>query len=303
MSNPTSPSIDGRANQLTMEHVTKGYSLWQEAWRRMLRNQGAVLGMMLLVVLGLLTIFAPLLTTYNPVGMVPRSRLQPPSSEHWFGTDEFGRDVFTRVLYGGRISLQVGVIAVVISLLIGVPLGVLGGYYGRWIDNVVVRLIDLMLAFPGILLALLVIAILGPNLINTMIAIGISAAPTYARIIRGSVLQIKEQPFVEAAVQTGASTIRILFFHIFLNVLGPIVVVATLGVASAIISGAALSFLGLGPEPPTPEWGLMLSEGRNYLRYAWWISTFPGIAIMITVLSINLIGDGLRDALDPHMTP
>jgi peptide/nickel transport system permease protein len=209
--------------------------------------------------------------------------------------------VFTRVIYGGRISLQIGFIAVAIASFLGITFGLLAGYYGGVVDNLIMRLIDVMLAFPGILLALAIVAILGPNLINAMIAVGISAAPTYARVVRGAVLQTKEQAYIESVKQSGARSWRIIALHILPNILAPIVVIATLGVANAIIAGAALSFLGLGAEPPTPEWGLMLSDGRSYLRHAWWITTFPGIAIMITVLSINLVGDGLRDALDPRM--
>jgi peptide/nickel transport system permease protein len=247
-------------------------------------------------------IAAPLITAHDPVALAPRLRLQPPSVAHPFGTDNFGRDVFTRVLYGGRVSLQVGFIAVVISLLLGVMLGLLAGYLGGTVDAVVMRGVDVLMAFPGLLLALAVVAVLGPNLVNAMIAVGFSAAPTYARVTRGAVLQAKELAFVEAARQSGARDWRIVLLHVFPNVMGPIVVLATLGVANAIISGAALSFLGLGAAPPTPEWGLMLSGGRNFLRHAWWITTFPGLAIMVTVLAINLIGDGLRDALDPRMT-
>jgi len=180
-------------------------------------------------------------------------------------------------------------------------MGLMAGFYGGRFDTLIMRVVDIMLSFPGILLALVVIAILGPSLTNVMVAVGISAVPIYARVARGSVLKIKEEMFAEAALLLGCSNRRIMFVHIFPNILGPIIVVATLGVAGAIISGAALSFLGLGATPPTPEWGLMLSEGRNYLRQAWWISTFPGLAIMVTVLSINLLGDGLRDAFDPRM--
>ena len=279
----------------------RGRSLWRESFGRLLRNPGTLTGLVLLCLLVVVALAAPLLTHFDPVGLSPRDRLQPPSTTHFFGTDAFGRDVFTRVVYGGRISLQIGFIAVAIASLLGITFGLLAGYYGGFIDNLIMRLIDVMLAFPGILLALAIVAILGPNLINAMIAVGISAAPTYARVVRGAVLQTKEQAYVEAIIQGGARTWRILLLHILPNILAPIVVIATLGVANAIIAGAALSFLGLGAEPPTPEWGLMLSDGRSYLRHAWWITTFPGLAIMITVLSINLVGDGLRDALDPRM--
>lgn len=279
----------------------KGRSLWGEALRRLRRNVGAMVGLVVIILLVAAALAAPLLTHYNPVALSPMTRMQPPNATHWFGTDTFGRDVFTRVLYGGRVSLQVGFVAVAIALAIGVTLGLLAGYYGGWIDNVIMRLVDVMLAFPGILLALAIIAVLGASLFNAMIAVGISASPTFARVVRGSVLQTKEFAYIESARQSGARAWRVLLVHILPNILGPIVVIATLGIANAIIAGAALSFLGLGATPPTAEWGLMLSEGRNYLQQAWWISTFPGLAIMVTVLSMNLLGDGLRDAIDPRM--
>lgn len=291
--------ITRSAEHISLEH---GRSLWRKSLARLLKNPGAVTGLIILIIIISAAFLAPAITRYDPVALSPRDRLQPPNLQHWFGTDVFGRDVYTRVIYGGRLSLAVGFIAVTISMLIGVSSGLLAGYYGGLVDNVIMRLIDVMLAFPGILLALAIVAILGPDLFNAMIAVGISASPTYARVVRGAVLQTKEQAFVEAAHQSGARAMRIMLLHIMPNILGSIVVVATLGIASAIIAGAALSFLGLGAKPPTPEWGLMLSSGRNYLRHAWWITTFPGLAIMITVLSINLLGDGLRDALDPRMT-
>lgn len=286
----------------TRRAEARGRSLWQMSLRRLVRNPGAVTGLVTLTVMVLAALLAPVITSYDPTALAPRERLQPPSASHLFGTDAFGRDIFTRVVYGGRVSLQVGFIAVAISSLIGVTFGLLAGYFGGATDNVVMRLIDVMMAFPGLLLALAIVAILGPNLVNAMIAVGISASPSYARVTRGSVLQAKELAFVEAARQSGARDWRIILLHVLPNVLGPIVVIATLGIANAIIAGAALSFLGLGAAPPTPEWGLMLSDGRNYLRHAWWITTFPGLAIMVTVLSINLMGDGLRDALDPRMS-
>jgi peptide/nickel transport system permease protein len=275
--------------------------LWADALGRIVQNPGALAGGIILIAIVLLALFAPYLTSYDPVAITPRERLKPPNSTYWFGTDSFGRDIFTRILYGSRISLQVGLISVGIALVIGVTLGLLAGYNGGVIDGLIMRMIDVMLAFPGILLALVIIAVLGPSLINVMIAVGLSSVPVYARVTRGSVLQTKNNLYVDAAVVAGCSASRVLLRHILPNVLGPIVVVATLGVAGAIISGAALSFLGLGAKAPTPEWGLLLSDGRNYLRQAWWISTFPGLAIMLTVLSINLLGDGLRDALDPRM--
>jgi peptide/nickel transport system permease protein len=267
----------------------------------MTKNPGAMVGLFLLLVIVAMSLAAPLITSYDPVAIVPAERLKAPSSEYWLGTDSFGRDIFTRVVYGGRISLRVGIISVAIAALLGVSGGMLAGYFGGIVDTVIMRIADITLAFPGILLALVVIAILGPSLFNAMIAVGISASPTYARVARGMVLKVKAEMFIEAAVGVGCPAGRILLRHMLPNILGPLIVVATLGVAGAIISGAALSFLGLGAQPPTPEWGLVLSEGRSYLRVAWWITTFPGLAIMLTVLSINLLGDGLRDALEPRM--
>jgi peptide/nickel transport system permease protein len=276
-------------------------SLWADALGRMVRSPGALIGLIILSLLVLAAVFAPYLTSADPIAITPAERLKPPSTTYWFGTDDFGRDIFTRILYGSRISLQVGIISVGIALVIGVTLGLLAGYYGRFIDGLIMRIIDVMLAFPGILLALVIIAMLGPSLPNVMIAVGLSSVPLYARVTRSEVLRTKTTLYVDAAIVTGCSTGRVLLRHILPNILGSIVVVATLGVAGAIISGAALSFLGLGAKAPTPEWGLLLSGGRNYLRQAWWISTFPGLAIMLTVLSINLLGDGLRDAIDPYM--
>lgn len=283
------------------ELVGHARSLWADAFRRLSRNPGAVTGAVLLVLLILGAVFAPLITRYDPLEIVPKERLNPPSAQYWMGTDPFGRDIYTRIVYGARISLRMGIVSVSIAALLGVTGGLLAGFFGGRVDNLVMRIVDITLAFPGILLALVIIAILGPSLFNAMVAVGISAAPTYARVTRGMVLKSRAEVFVEAAINIGCRPLRIITRHIFPNILGPIVVVATLGVAGAIISGAALSFLGLGAAPPTPEWGLMLSDGRNYLRAAPWIATFPGLAIMVTVLAINLLGDGLRDALDPHM--
>jgi peptide/nickel transport system permease protein len=283
------------------EETRHGRSLWMDALRRLARNPGAVAGAVLLMLLILAALLAPYITQYDPLKIVPSERLKPPSAQYWLGTDPFGRDIYTRIVFGSRISLRMGIVSVSIAILLGVTGGLLAGYFGGRLDTIIMRLVDVTLAFPGILLALVIIAILGPSLFNAMIAVGISAAPTYARVTRGMVLKTREEVFVEAAIGIGSRPQRIILRHILPNILGPIVVVATLGVAGAIISGAALSFLGLGATPPTPEWGLMLRDGRNYLRVAWWITSFPGLAIMVTVLSINLLGDGLRDALDPHM--
>lgn len=276
-------------------------SLWRDAFRRTLRNPGAIIGLVLIVLLVLMAIFASLLAPAEPNVMVMRDALQSPSAEYPFGTDQFGRDILSRIMHGARLSFQVGFIAVGIAFVCGVTLGLLAGYYGRWVDGVIGIGIDIMLAFPGILLALAIVAILGPSLLNLMIAVGISAVPTYTRLVRGTVLATRQLQYVEAARVIGANDGTIMFRHILPNVLAPVIVLATLGIGGAILVGAALSFLGLGAQPPTPEWGAMLSSGRNFLQQAWWITFFPGLAIMITVLSINLLGDGLRDALDPRL--
>ena len=265
------------------------------------RSLNVVVGALLLFSMIMLTVLAPLLSVYDPIEQFRRQTLLPPSWEHPFGTDNVGRDIFSRVLYGGRVSLQVGVFSVAFASVTGTLLGLLSGYYGRWLDNVVMRFIDVLLAFPSILMSLVIIAVLGKDLRNVMLAVGIATLPIYTRVVRGSVLSIKEVDYVEAARAIGASTWRIMFTHILPNILAPIIVVTTNGMAGAIIAGAALSFLGLGEQPPNPEWGLMLAQGRDYIRAAWWITTFPGLAIMITVLSINLLGDGLRDILDPRL--
>jgi peptide/nickel transport system permease protein len=272
-----------------------------ETLRRLLRNKSALLGLVILCLLILVAIFAPAIAPFDPIKIDPAQALLQPSITHPFGTDQYGRDVFSRVVAGTYLSLSVGMISVGIAIVIGVIVGLLSGYYGGWVDTLFMRMIDVMLAFPGILLALTIVSMLGPNLTNLMIAVGISSIPTYARLTRGSVLSAREEVYVEAARSIGVSNNRILGRHILPNVVAPIIVTATLGVGAAILWAAALSFLGLGSQPPTPEWGRMLSEGRQYLRDHWWISTFPGLAIMVTVLAMNILGDGLRDVLDPRL--
>lgn len=275
--------------------------LWSDAFQRLRRNRGAMIGLGIIVLLAIMALFAPLLAPEEPNVMIPGDVLKGPSAEYPMGTDQFGRDVLSRIIFGARLSLQVGFVAVGIASLIGITLGMIAGYYGRWIDGSIGILIDIMLAFPGILLALAIVAVLGPNLINLMVAVGIASVPTYARLIRGAVLSARELTYVEAARVVGARDRMIMFRHIMPNVIAPAIVLATLGIGQAILIGAAISFLGLGAKPPTAEWGAMLSSGRNFLQQAWWITLFPGLAIMITVLSINLLGDGLRDALDPRL--
>lgn len=281
----------------------KKRSQWLEVWRRLKRNKMAVVGLVILIILVLLAVFANVIANYDNVVIKQNlsQRLQAPSAAHWLGTDEFGRDIFARLIHGTRVSLQVGIIAVGISIIIGGILGAIAGYYGGKLDNIIMRIMDIFLAVPSILLAIAIVSALGPSILNLMLAISISSVPSYARIVRASVLSIRDQEFIEAAKAIGASNTRIIFRHIIPNSLAPVIVQATLGVAGAILSTAGLSFIGLGIQPPAPEWGSMLSGGRQYLRYAWWVTTFPGIAIMITILSLNLLGDGLRDALDPRL--
>ena len=269
--------------------------------RRLLRDRGALAALVVLVLVIASAVLAPVLPLANPIQVDSPHALYSPGSPYLFGSDQYGRDVFSRVIYGGRISLLVGPIAVVIALVPGVAVGLIAGFYGRWADTLLMRVIDVMLAFPGILLALGIVAVLGPSLTSLMIAVGISTIPTYARLTRASVLSARENLYVDAARVVGAPDVSILVRHILPNVVAPIIVISTLGVGSAILVAATLSFLGLGSQPPTPEWGRMLSEGRQYLREQWWIATFPGLAIMLTVLALNVLGDGLRDVLDPRL--
>ena len=275
-------------------------SLNRQLLSRLLRNRGALLGGTILLALIVVAIGAPWLTPRDPLEMNPPDRWLPPDAQHWFGTDNFGRDIFTRVLFGTRISLPMGLISVGLALAISLAAGLLAGYYGGRVDALVMRAVDVLLAFPGLLLALAIVATLGPNLENAMIAVGISAAPTYIRVVRAGVLSAREFEYVEAARSIGAPDHVIMVRHILPNIIAPVIVLATLGVAGAMITGAALSFLGLGAKPPAPEWGAMLSEARSYLRLAPWTTTFPGLAIVVAALAINLLGDGLRDVLDPR---
>jgi peptide/nickel transport system permease protein len=270
-------------------------------WRNFRRNPGALWGIGILTALVVLALLAPWIAPYDPTKPAIMQRLQPPSRVHLFGTDQFGRDTFSRVLYGGRTSLWLGIVAVGLSAVIGGVLGLTAGYYRGGIDLVISRLIDLMLAMPRILLALVIVFTLGLGVTNVMIAVGISGVPDYARLIRSSTMAAREHVYVEAAHVTGAPARRIMFVHILPNVVAPVVILGTLGLGTAILSAAGLSFLGLGAKPPVIEWGSMLSEGRQVLSVAWWLTTFPGLAILLAVLAVNLLGDGLRDALDPRL--
>lgn len=281
----------------------KKRSMALEIWRRLRKNKMAMLGLVILVILALTAIFADVIADYDTkvIAQDIKNRLQGPSMQHWCGTDEFGRDIFARLVHGSRVSLVVGLISVSISLLMGGALGAIAGYYGGRVDNVIMRIMDIFLAVPSILLAMTIVAALGTSLINVMLAIGVSGIPGYARIVRASVMSIKDQEFVEASRAIGAKSPTTIFREILPNCLAPIIVQATLSVAGAILSTASLSFIGLGVQPPSPEWGAMLSGGRNYLRDALHLTLFPGLAIVITILALNLLGDGLRDALDPRL--
>lgn len=281
----------------------KKRSQWSEVWRRLRRNKMAMLGLVVLVILGSLALFANQIADYDEVAIKQNStnRMVKPNKENWLGTDDLGRDIFARLIHGARVSLMVGVVAVGIAVLIGGSLGAIAGFYGGRIDNTIMRIMDIFLAIPSILLAIAIVAALGGSLFNLMIAVGISSIPQYARIVRASVLTVKDQEFIEAARAVGANDRRIITKHIIPNALAPVIVQGTLGVAGAILSTAGLSFIGLGVPKPQPEWGAMLAEGRQFLRKAPHITTYPGIAIMITILALNLLGDGLRDALDPRL--
>ena len=269
-------------------------------WRSFIRNRGAVAGTIVLLLWGATALFAPRVAAYDPLSLSGIGR-QPPSAAHPMGTDLLGRDVLSRVLFGARISLAVGVISVAIGVTSGSVIGVVAGYHGGRADGVLMRIIDAMLAFPGLLLALMVIAALGPGLTNVMLAVGVSSIPLYARLVRGLCLGIRQIEYIQAAHAMGGSDARIMLRHVAPNILGPVVVLATLQVGNAILVGSALSYLGMGAQPPTPEWGLMVSDGRRFLMEQWWIATFPALAIMFLVLGFNLMGDGVRDLLDPRL--
>lgn len=280
---------------------TADYNARAQIMRRMLRNRKAVIGAVFLALIVLSAVFAPLISPHDPYEQNLRNRLQSSSSEHWLGTDQYGRDVFTRILYGGRVSLRVGFISVGLALLVGGTLGLLSGYYGGWLETITMRIVDVMLALPGFLLALAIVASLGPSMTNVMIAVGIAYMPGFARVMRSTVISVREQEYVLAARAAGSGDLHIMFKHVLPNSLSPMIVQSTLAMAGSILSAAGLSFLGMGAQPPTAEWGSMLSSARSFIRAAHHVVTYPGLAIMLTVLCLNLVGDGLRDALDPRM--
>ncbi|WP_442598381.1 ABC transporter permease [Neobacillus sp. D3-1R] len=274
---------------------------WKEAWLSFTKNRLALAGLVIVVFFIVVAIFAPVIapSSFDEQNLV--ERFKSPSSEHYFGTDDFGRDIFSRVVYGARISLWVGFFSVLGSVIFGTMLGIIAGYYGRWIDSIISRVFDIMLAFPSILLAIAVVAILGPSLRNALIAIAVINIPNFGRLVRSKVLSVKQEEYIMAARAVGMKDSRILLRHILPNSISPVIVQATLAIATAIIEAAALGFLGMGASAPTPEWGKMLADSKNYIMQAPWTLFFPGVAIMLTVLGFNLMGDGLRDVLDPKM--
>jgi peptide/nickel transport system permease protein len=273
---------------------------WRRALRRLVHRRGAMAGAAVVLFFVAMAIFAPMISPYGPTATDWAAVRKPPSWAHWLGTDEIGRDVLSRVIFGARASLKAGVVSVLISLSLGVPIGLLSGYVGGFLDGLLMRIVDAMLACPFLILAIALAAFLGPNLTNAMIAIGISAMPAFIRLTRAQTLSTKVEDYVEAARAVGNPHIRIVLRHILPNILAPIMVQATLAIAAAIIAEASLSFLGLGQQPPDPSWGSMLNTAKNFLSQAPWMAWWPGLAIFVVVLSFNLLGDGLRDALDPR---
>jgi peptide/nickel transport system permease protein len=276
-------------------------SLWSDARSRLLRNPVAMAGGAVVILLTLLAIAAPYLAPYDPIYQDLANSLAGPSMKHLAGTDVHGRDIFSRIIHGTRISLRIGFLGMLLGCVVGVILGLVAGYYGGWADTIIMRLMDVQLAFPGLLVAICIIAIIGPGLENVILAVGIFSVPLFARVTRGQILSLKEQEFIVAARMMGAQDGRIMLNHLLPNAVAPLLVLCTLRIATAILTAASLSFLGLGAQPPIPEWGAMLSDGRAYLSIAPHVATTPGLAILISVLAFNLLGDGLRDALDPRL--
>jgi peptide/nickel transport system permease protein len=279
--------------------ATKPVSRFRETWQTLLANKLAVVGLIVLTILIFVGIFGEAIAPYGVNDIDIENRLAGPSADHWFGTDNLGRDTFSRILIAARVSLQVGFIAVGFAVVVGVPIGLVAGYYRGSVDSVLMRMMDVLFSFPAILLAIAILAVLGPGIGNAMIAIGLVYTPIFARITRGSVLVVSEEVYIRAARSLGAGDRRIIFRHILPNVMAPIIVQTTLSLAFAILSEAALSYLGLGVQPPNPAWGRMLADGQDYFQQNPWMGIFPGLAILVTVMAFNFVGDGLRDALDP----
>lgn len=273
----------------------------REFWGRLKDNRMAMTGLALVLGLFLVSIFAPLLAPYDPNSIDLKQVLMPPSPQHWLGTDTLGRDVLSRIIFGSRVSLKVGFVAVGLATIIGLLVGALAGFYGGVVDQILMRLVDLMLCFPAFFLILAVIAVLEPSIWNIMVVIGLTSWMGVARLVRAEFLSLREREFVAAARALGASDARLIFRHMLPNALAPVMVSATLGVAGAILTESALSFLGLGVQPPTPSWGNILTAGKDNIEIAWWLSFFPGLAILVTVMSYNLLGEGIREAVDPRL--
>ena len=276
--------------------------MFDDIWRQFHKQRLGLIGGGVLCMLLLMALLAPVLAPYDPLAQDLYQRLQPPSTDHWFGTDDFGRDILSRIVYSSRISLRIGLIAISLALTGGTLFGLVAGYRGGMVDMLIMRSMDLMLAFPSILLAIAIVAVIGPGIENAILAVSIVLVPQFARLVRSSVLTVREATYVEAARALGATESRLLFYSILPNCTAPLIVQTTLGMGTAILDAAGLSFLGLGAQPPVPEWGAMLSGGRELLLRAPWVMTFPGLAIFAVVLGLNLFGDGLRDALDPKTT-
>ncbi len=274
---------------------------WRDLWRQIVRNPLSLTGLSIIVLLVLLAILAPYIAPHDPFATDPLNKLTPPGREHLLGSDGLGRDVLSRVLYGTRISLWIAVLIVLTAGVFGTAVGIVAGFAGGFVDNILMRITDIFMAFPRLILAMAIAAALGPSLTNVVIAIAFSAWTVFARLARSRAIAIREEDFVEAARAVGASNLRILVVHILPMALSPVIIQATLSMGGIILTAAGLGFLGFGAQPPTPEWGVMVSEGRTFMPHGWWVSTFPGLAIMITVLGFNLLGDGIRDILDPRM--
>lgn len=272
---------------------------WKAFYKKLSKNKAALIGGYFLIFVVITALVGPYFTSFDPTKIDYSIKLLKPSAEHWFGTDHNGRDIFTRVIHGMQLTLSVGIFSVVVGAVIGVILGIFSGYFGGKLDAIIMRIMDILLAFPGILLALAIVSVLGKSLVNVIIAVGIFSIPAFARIVRGATLAVRKLEYIDAMRALGAGDVRIVFKHILPNITSPIIVQATLRVAIAILTASGLSFLGLGAQPPTPEWGAMLNDGRNYMADHPHVALFPGLAIVFVVIALNLFGDGLRDVLDP----
>lgn len=297
------------AKQTLMDQYTtsmseyKKQSQWKEIWRRLRRNKSAMAGLIVIILICLMAVFADVLADYDTQAIAQNiaQKLQKPSAEHWFGTDEFGRDIFARCVHGSRVSLMMGLLSTVLSFSLGLLLGAIAGYYGGMVDSVIMRIMDMLMCIPSILLALVIVAALGTSIPNLLLAITIGNAPSFARMIRASIITVANQEYIDAARICGTKNRRIILHHIIPNTMGPIIVQATMSVAGCITATAGLSFVGMGIQAPRPEWGAMLSSGREFMRYYPHVVIIPGLFIVITALAINLFGDGLRDAMDPRL--